>query len=75
MSYMNTTVTIRLDAELRRRIDQTSRQSGQSRSAVVREALRRQLALVRFDELRGQILPFAERQGYLADEDVARVVS
>lgn len=72
---MNDTVTIRLDADLRRRIDRASRQSGKSRSALMREALRRQLALVRFDELRDRVLPFAERRGYLADEDVMRVVS
>jgi hypothetical protein len=41
----------------------------------VREALRRQLSLLRFEQLRRQVLPFAEARGYLTDEDVARDVS
>ena len=41
----------------------------------VREALRRQLALLRFEQLRERILPFAEARGYLADEDVFDEIS
>jgi hypothetical protein len=49
--------------------------TGRTRSDVVREALRRQLSLLRFEQLRRQVLPFAEARGYLTDEDVARDVS
>ena len=31
--------------------------------------------LLRFEQLRRQVLPFAEARGYLTDEDVARTVS
>jgi len=41
----------------------------------VREAVRRQLALVQFQELRRRIMPLAEARGYLTDEDVFRDVS
>jgi hypothetical protein len=41
----------------------------------VREALRRQLSLLRFEQLRERVLPFAEAAGYLTDEDVFREVS
>ena len=68
-------VTIRLDAELDRRLEQAVQDSGKSRSEIVEDALRRQLALMRFDRLRQQILPFAEAAGYLMDEDVFRAVS
>lgn len=39
------------------------------------DALRRQLALLRFERLRKRTLPFAESQGYLTDEDIFRDVS
>ena len=49
--------------------------SGRTRSEVIRDALRRQLALQRFDDLRDKALPFAERQDLLTDEDVFSAVS
>ena len=76
MSYMRTpTVTIRLDAELQRELDQLCRQLGRSRSDVVRDALRRQVSLLRFERSRRSLLPLAEAQGILTDEDVFAVVS
>ena len=42
---------------------------------AVREALTRHLALLRFGQLRAQVMPFAEARGYLTDEDVFRLVS
>ena len=72
---MNTAVTIRLDEDLERRLEQAARKSGKSRSEIIREALRRQLAVMRFDQLRQRIMPFAEAAGYLTDEDVFRAVS
>lgn len=72
---MNNTVTIRLDAELERRLEQVAVRSGRSRSDIVREALRRQLSLMHFEQLRQRVMPFAEAQGYLTDEDVFRNVS
>jgi predicted transcriptional regulator len=72
---MNNAITIRLDPELGKLLDRLCRQTGRSRSDLVREALRRQLSLLRFERLRRQTLPFAEARGYLTDEDVARDVS
>ena len=72
---MKSTVTIRLDRQLQRQLDQVCRRMRRTRSDVVREALRRQLALLRFEQLRRQAMPFAEARGYLTDEDVSRDVS
>lgn len=69
------TVTIRIDETLGRRLDRAARRSGRSRSAVIRDALERQLALDRFADLRRRIVPFAEARGYLTDEDVFRDIS
>ena len=68
-------VTIRLDRDLQRQLDRICKQSGRTRSDVVRDALRRQLALLQFEQLRRRVLPFAEARGYLTDEDVADEVS
>ena len=68
-------LTIRLDPELERRLERAARRSGRTRSEFVRDALRRQLALDQLEDLRRRIMPFAEAQGYLTDEDVYRDVS
>lgn len=72
---MRNAMTIRLDPALEKLLDRLCRQSGRTRSDLVREALRRQLSLMRFEQLRRQVLPFAEARGYLTDEDVARNMS
>jgi predicted transcriptional regulator len=68
-------ITVRLDPDLEDRLDRAAKRSGRSRSDYVRDALRRQLALTEFEELRRTITPFAEARGYLTDEDVFRDVS
>ena len=76
LSYMKTTsVTIRLDAKLQRELARLSRQLGRSRSEVIRDALRRQLALVQFEQIRRGLLPLAEAKGIITDEDVFAIVS
>jgi predicted transcriptional regulator len=68
-------LTIRLDPELERQLAREAERSGRSRSDFVRDALRRQLALAQLSDLRRRIMPFAEAQGYLTDEDVFRDIS
>lgn len=72
---MTDAVTIRLDRKLARRLARISKRLGLSRSDIVRDALRRQLALLQFEEVRRRVAPFAEAAGYLTDEDVLRDVS
>lgn len=71
----NASVTIRLDSKLQRELDRLSRQLGRSRSDIVRDALRRQLAVIRFEQSRRNLLPLAEAKGILTDEDVFAIVS
>ncbi len=68
-------LTIRLDPDLERRLSRAAKRSGRTRSEFVREALRRQLAIAQLEDLRRRIMPFAEAQGYLTDEDVFRDLS
>ncbi len=76
MSYMKgDTITVRLDDDLVPILDDVCRNSGRTRSEVMREALRRDLAQLRFEQLRRRVMPFAEAQGYLTDEDIFNEVS
>ena len=72
---MKSVVTIRLDEDLEKTLEKICRRSGRNRSEVVRDALRRQLSLLNFEQLRERVMPFAEARGYLTDEDVFRKVS
>jgi len=69
------TLTIRLDGDLEKLLTKATRQSGQSRRAFARVALRRQLRIIQFDALRLKIMPLAEAHGYLTDDDVFTDVS
>ena len=72
---MKGTLTIRVDKDLERLLDRVCKRTGRSRSDIVRDALRRELSLRRFEDLRRRALPFAEARGYLTDEDVERDIS
>jgi predicted transcriptional regulator len=69
------TLTIRLDKELEELLSKASKRTGKNRSEIAREALRRQIRLENFEELRRRIMPFAEARGYLTDEDIFSKVS
>jgi predicted transcriptional regulator len=72
---MGDAISVRLDREFQRRLDRVCKRSGKSRSEIVRDALRRQLTLLQFEQARRQLMPFAEARGYLTDEDVYREIS
>ena len=74
MSYMNT-LTIRIPDELRADLKKISSQQHVPVSDLVRESIRRYVAIERFRALRKRTLPFAEAQGLLTDEDVFRAIS
>ena len=72
---MKATITVRLDKDVGRLLARVVKLSGRSQSDVVRDALRRQLAIDLFDQMRNRVAPFAEAQGLLTDEDVFKAVS
>ena len=69
------TLTIRLDPKLEKALDRVAKSTGRTKSDIAREALKRQIAVARFRELRRTTLPFAEAQGLVTDEDVFRLIS
>lgn len=70
-----TTLTIRLPEKLKTDLDQISREENKAVSDIVRESLRRYIAIEKFRSVRRKVLPFAEAQGLLTDEDVFRALS
>jgi predicted transcriptional regulator len=69
------TMTVRIPDPLRRELERLSRQKKQPLSDLVRDSLRRYVAVERFQSLRTKTLPFAEAQGILTDEDVFKAIS
>ena len=69
------TITIRLDRDTAQMLSQVSRRNHRNKSEIVRDALRRQLSIQMFEQLRREVMPFAEARGYLVDEDVFKEVS
>jgi predicted transcriptional regulator len=68
-------LTIRLEDDLEQELEAVCAETGRSRGEIVRDALRRQLQLMRFERLRRQALPFGEAAGWLSDEDVFMALS
>ena len=69
------TLTIRLSDEMRKELNRLARKRGRPAGEIVRDSLTRYLAVERFRALRRRVLPFAETQGFLTDEDVFEAVS
>ena len=69
------TLTIRLPNDLRSDLQKLSQEQNKPVSDIVRESLRRYVAVEKFRALRKKALPFAEAQGFLTDEDVFRAIS
>ena len=70
-----TTLTIRLPEKLRADLESISDQEHKAVSDVVRESIRRYVSIQRFRSLRKKVLPFAEAQGLITDEDVFKTIS
>jgi predicted transcriptional regulator len=69
------TLTIRIPDELKADLQRISQQQKKPISDVVRESLRRYVAVERFRAVRKKVLPFAEAQGFLMDEDIFKAIS
>ncbi len=72
---MNQTLTIRIPKELKKELEEISKIEQKPVSDLVRDSLRRYIAIQRFRQLRNIVLPFAEAQGILTDEDVFKIIS
>jgi len=69
------TLTIRLPDDIRSDLQKLSEEQNKPVSDLVRESIRRYVAVEKFRTLRKKVLPFAEAQGFLTDEDVFKAIS
>jgi predicted transcriptional regulator len=69
------TVTLQIPDDLKEQLEALSRVQKRPASELVRESLRRYLAVESFKAIRAKTVPLAEAQGFLTDEDIFRVVS
>jgi predicted transcriptional regulator len=68
-------LTVRLPDELRKNLQQISEAEAKPISDLVRESIQKYVTVYNFRRLRKTILPFAEAQGILTDEDVFKTIS
>jgi len=68
-------VTVSLPEPLTEQLDAVSREEGTTRSAVVRDALRRYFTLREYRAVRAELTIEAEAKGIVTDEDVFNRVS
>ncbi|MFQ5721689.1 MAG: CopG family ribbon-helix-helix protein [Candidatus Aminicenantales bacterium] len=72
---MENTITIRLPKKLQEELYIVAKTEKTSRSEIIRKAIARYIAVKRFQQLRKKVLPFAEAEGLLTDEDVFKAIS
>jgi predicted transcriptional regulator len=68
-------VTVRLDSDMKPLLEKAARRTGRTRSEIVRDALRRHLLILQFEQIRNRVMPSAEARGYLLDEDIFNDIS
>ena len=71
---MKKPITVRLPDDLREELQDISSEENVPVSDIVRESIRKYVLVRRFRRLRNRILPFAEAQGLLTDEDIFREI-
>lgn len=71
---MNRTLTIRIPKDIKTELNAISKTEHVPLSDLVRESLREFIAVRRFRQLRRKVLPFAEAQGLITDDDIFNAV-
>ncbi|MDD5483508.1 MAG: CopG family transcriptional regulator [Kiritimatiellae bacterium] len=69
------TLTVRIPNDLRSKLRNISQEQRKPVSDLVRESIRRYVAIEKFRTLRKKVLPFAEAQGFITDDDVFKAIS
>ena len=70
-----TSLTIRIPEPLNRELKKLSRSKHQAVSDVVREAIRRHVAIERLRAIRAEVIPYAQKAGYLTEEDILGILA
>ena len=73
MQHM-TTFTIRMPENLKSELEKLAKEEKIPAGRLVRESIDRYLSIMRFKRIRKKILPFAEAQGLITDEDIFKAL-
>ncbi len=68
-------ITIKLSDKLEKELNAAVKTEKISKDEIIEDALTRYLAIKHFHQIRKKVLPFAEAQGLLTDEDVFQTIS
>ena len=71
---MDKIITVRIPEEIDKDLLKISKEEDKPISSLVRESLRRYIQIYRFRKLREKVLPFAEAQRLLTDEDIFKKI-
>ena len=69
-----TTLTIRVPERLKTELENLAKEEKIPAGQIVRESVDRYLSILKFKKIRKKILPFAEAQGLITDEDIFKVL-
>ncbi len=72
---MPSSITIKLPDKLEKELEAVMKAEKTSKDKIIKDALSRYLSAKQFQLLRKKVLPFAESQGLLTDEDVFKAIS
>ena len=72
---MSSPITIKLSDKLEKELNAAVKTEKISKDEIIKDALARYLAIKHFHQIRKKVLPFAEAQGLLTDEDVFQTIS
>lgn len=72
---MQKSLTIRLSDDIRNDLEELSKAENIPISEIVRESIKKYITVQRFRRLRNKVLPFAEAQGLLTDDDIFKALS
>lgn len=72
---MRTVISVSIPEEMAVELDKSAKESGRTRSEIVKEALRSFLWEERFEALRKAVRPKAKKRGLVTDEDIFKEIS
>lgn len=72
---MKSTLTVRIPADLRQSLDRYMKKEKIGISDLMRDSLRRYVAVSQFEAIRKRALKRAAKMGIFTDEDVFKIVS
>ena len=72
---MREILSVSIDKDLKKRINEASKLYAISKSEVVKRALNKYLLHRELEELRSLLIPYGEKSGFLTDDDIFKEIS